>query len=273
MPDIRICLFGVEHNLKILKDESRCVKATHRAPPLAGRATLKSDIKVTAISNSGTINIYHEHDAQAANANGGFGGGSKLKKRGSWLKSIKNVASSVTGHKERRSSDERDTSSEKGGRRSSSATDDSQDISFHGPERIRVRQYGKSVKDLTALYKSQEIQAHNGSIWTIKFSLDGKYLASAGEDCVIHVWQISESERKGDLLLDKLEDGNLNLLFLANGSPEPSSMSPNLDSHSEKKRRGRSSISRKSVSFEQILVPETMFALLETHLFISGTSG
>ncbi|KAL2472835.1 Transducin/WD40 repeat-like superfamily protein [Forsythia ovata] len=199
-------------------------------------------------------------DAQAANANGG---GSKLKKRGSWLKSIKNVASSVTGHKERRSSDERDTSSEKGGRRSSSATDDSQDISFHGPERIRVRQYGKSVKDLTALYKSQEIQAHNGSIWTIKFSLDGKYLASAGEDCVIHVWQVSESERKGDLLLDKLEDGNLNLLFLANGSPEPSSMSPNLDSHSEKKRRGRSSISRKSVSFEQILVPETMFALLE----------
>ncbi|KAL2523585.1 Transducin/WD40 repeat-like superfamily protein [Abeliophyllum distichum] len=134
---------------------------------------------------------------------------------------------------------------------------------FMVPERIRVRQYGKSVKDLTALYKSQEIQAHNGSIWTIKFSLDGKYLASAGEDCVIHVWQVSESERKGDLLLDKLEDGNLSLLFLANGSPEPSSMSPNLDSHSEKKRRGRSSISRKSVSFEQILVPETMFALLE----------
>ncbi|CAI9760473.1 unnamed protein product [Fraxinus pennsylvanica] len=202
-------------------------------------------------------------DALSANANGGFGGGSKLKKRGSWLKSIKNVASSVTGHKERRSSDEKDTSSEKGGRRSSSATDDSQDISFHGPERIRVRQYGKSVKELTAVYKSQEIQAHNGSIWTIKFSLDGKYLASAGEDCVIHVWQVSETERKGDLLLDKLEDGNFNLLFLANGSPDPSSISPKLDSHSEKRRRGRSSVSRKSVSFEQILVPETMFALSE----------
>ncbi|KAL0301160.1 UNVERIFIED_CONTAM: WD repeat-containing protein 44 [Sesamum radiatum] len=38
-------------------------------------------------------------------------------------------------------------------------------------------------------------------------------------------------------------------------------MSPNLDGHSEKKRRGRSSISRKSVSLEQILVPETVFAL------------
>ncbi|XP_051135593.1 uncharacterized protein LOC127254505 [Andrographis paniculata] len=194
---------------------------------------------------------------------GSLGSSSKMKKRGSWLRSIKNVASSVTGHKERRSSDERDTSSEKGGRRSSSATDDSQDVSFHGPERVRVRQYGKSVKELSALYKSQEIQAHKGSIWAIKFSLDGKYLASAGEDCVIHVWQVVETERKGDFLLDKLEEGNLNLLFLANGSPEPSSMSPNLDGHLEKKRRGRSSISRKSVSLEQILVPETVFSLME----------
>ncbi|KAL6506981.1 hypothetical protein OROHE_022418 [Orobanche hederae] len=197
------------------------------------------------------------------NADVSFGNGSKLKKKGGWLKSIKNAASSVTGLKEKRCSDERDTSSEKGGRRSSSATDDSQDISFHGPERVRVKQYGKSVKELTALYKSQEIQAHNGSIWTIKFSLDGKYLATAGEDCLIHVWQVVETERKGDLIFDKLEDGNFNILFLANGSPEPSSMSPKFDGLSEKKRRGRSSISRKSVSLEQILVPETVFALSE----------
>ncbi|CAA0818994.1 Transducin/WD40 repeat-like superfamily protein, partial [Striga hermonthica] len=186
---------------------------------------------------------------------------SKSKKRGSWLKSIKNVAISVTGHKERRSSDERDTSSEKGGRRSSSATDDSQDVSFHGPEKVRVKHYGKSVKELTALYKSQEIQGHKGSIWSIQFSLDGKYLASAGEDRVIQVWQVVETERKEDFFSDKLEDGNFNLSFIGNGSPEPLSISPNLDGQLEKKRRGRSSISRKSVSFEQILVPETVFGL------------
>lgn len=198
------------------------------------------------------------------NVNGGVGGGSKLKKKGGWFKSIRSVASSVTGHRERRSSDERDTSSEKGGRRSSSATDDSQEVSFHGPERIRVRQYGKSCKELTALYKSQEIQAHNGSIWSIKFSLDGRYLASAGEDCVIHVWQVVETERKGDLLTEKPEDGNLNLLFVASGSPEPTSMSPNVDTNSsEKKRRGRSSVSRKSVSLDHIKVPETVFGLSE----------
>lgn len=209
-------------------------------------------------------NVEEGHrDGVDSNTDGSGGNGSKLKKRGSWLKSIRSVASSVKGLRERRSSDERDTSSEKGGRRSSSATDDSQEASFHGPERVRVRQYGKSHKELTALYKSQEIQAHNGSIWTIKFSLDGKYLASAGEDCIIHVWQVVESERKGDLLFDKPEDGNLNLLFLANGSPEPTSMSPSFDGQSERRRRGRSSISRKSVSMEHVLVPETVFALSE----------
>ncbi|XP_059301166.1 uncharacterized protein LOC132053242 isoform X2 [Lycium ferocissimum] len=199
-------------------------------------------------------------ELDCSNTNGGTG--LKTKKRGSWLKSIRNVASR---HKERRSSDERDTSSEKGGRRSSSATDDSQDVSLNGPERVRVRQYGKSSKELTALYKSQEIQAHKGSIWTIQFSLDGKYLASAGEDRVIHVWEVTSSERKGDLLLDnKREDGNLNLLFSANASPEPATtMSPNFDGHLEKKRRGRSSVSRKSMGFDHILVPETVFALSE----------
>jgi WD40 repeat protein len=169
----------------------------------------------------------------------------------------------VTGNKERRSSDERDTGSERGGRRSSSATDDSQDVSFHGPERVRVRQYGRPSKELSALYKSQEIQAHNGSIWSIKFSLDGRYLASAGEDCVINIWQVVESGRKGELLMEKPYDGGLNLLLMANGSPEPNLLSPLVDTHQEKKRRGRSSISRKSLSLDHIIMPETVFALTD----------
>ncbi|GKE58623.1 WD repeat-containing protein 44 [Tanacetum coccineum] len=113
------------------------------------------------------------------------------------------------------------------------------------------------------MYKSQEIQAHNGSIWTIKFSLDGKYLASAGEDCLIHIWQVVSSDRKGDLLFDKQEDGNLNVLLMSNGSPEPTALSTNVESMPERKRRGRLSISRKSISLEPIVVPDTVFALSE----------
>ncbi|KAI9093422.1 hypothetical protein K1719_027436 [Acacia pycnantha] len=193
-------------------------------------------------------------------ASGGTGGGTKVKKKGGWFKSIKSVASTMTGYKDRRSSDERDTSSERGGRRSSSATDESQDTCLHGPERVRVRQYGKSCKEVTALFKSQEVQAHNGSIWSIKFSLDGKYLASAGEGRVIHVWQVVESERKAELLVEKPGYGNMNTLLVMNGYTEPTLLSP---SHPETKRKGRSSISRKSLSLDQLVVPETMFALTE----------
>ncbi|KAG8386297.1 hypothetical protein BUALT_Bualt03G0134400 [Buddleja alternifolia] len=119
-----------------------------------------------------------------------------------------------------------------------------------GAERVEVMRHGKPVKELTALYKTQEIQAHNGSIWTIRFSLDGMYLASAGEDCVIHVRRVVEMERKGDLCSDSSEDLNFNIGILANGLPE-------------KKRRGKSSISGKSGSIERIFVPETVFALSE----------
>ncbi|XP_038982809.1 WD repeat-containing protein 44-like isoform X2 [Phoenix dactylifera] len=203
---------------------------------------------------------------------GGAGstGGMTSKKRGSWLRSIKNVAGSVVaGGRNRRSSDDKDTSSEKGGRRSSSATDDSQEGSHsvhHGPERTKVRQYGKSHKELTGLFMSQEIQAHNGSIWTIKFSLDGQYLASAGEDCVIHVWEVVEYERKGELLVDREDNGSCNpfVSSIINGSPEPTSALACVEGHHwEKKRRAKVPGSRKSASSDHLMVPDHMFALLE----------
>ncbi|XP_072962244.1 uncharacterized protein [Typha angustifolia] len=189
------------------------------------------------------------------------------KKKGSWFRSIKNIA----GHRERRSSDERDTSSEKGGRRSSSATDDSQEAtnSLHiGPEMVKVRQYGKSHKELSGLYMSQEIQAHSGSIWSIKFSLDGRFLATAGQDCVIHVWEVSELERKGEILAERPveENGNCNPFVAAviNGSPEPTfGLSSVEGSHLEKKRRAKVHGSRKSVSLDHLMVPEHVFALSE----------
>ncbi|KAG8082756.1 hypothetical protein GUJ93_ZPchr0014g47215 [Zizania palustris] len=189
-------------------------------------------------------------------------GVTRRRRRSNWLRSIRDVAGSmVTGSRDRRSSDEKDASSDKGGRRSSSATDDSQDsanAARHDPERVKVRQYGKTCKELSGLFMNQEIQAHNGSIWSIKFSHDGRYLASAGEDCVIHVWEVSEFERKRE------ENGVCNrfVAVVCNGSPEPMLALAN-GSRWEKKRRSRVLEARKAASPDWLMFPEHAFALSE----------
>ncbi|RLM78717.1 WD repeat-containing protein 44-like [Panicum miliaceum] len=168
----------------------------------------------------------------------------------------------ATHSRDRRSSDEKDTSSEKGEHHSGSATDGSQDrVPHHGPSRVKVRQYGKSYKELSGLFTTQEIQAHNGSIWSIKFSPDGRYLASAGEDCVIHVWEVLEFERVGK---EKEENGVCNpVAMVCNGSSELIVSSAPSGSHWEKKPQAKVLHSGGSVSSDRLMLPEHVFALSE----------
>lgn len=64
----------------------------------------------------------------------------------------------------------------------------------HSSQWVDAHQHGKQYKEFTALHFSQEIQAHEGSIWTMKFSSDARLLATAGEDTNIHVWEVHEFE-------------------------------------------------------------------------------
>lgn len=61
---------------------------------------------------------------------------------------------------------------------------------------VRVRLHKKHLKELSAVHTEQDFPAHEGSILAMKFSHDGQYLATGGEDSVVRVWKVVEDERQ-----------------------------------------------------------------------------
>ncbi|KAG7656892.1 WD40 repeat [Arabidopsis suecica] len=60
--------------------------------------------------------------------------------------------------------------------------------------KVKVKTNKKSHVELSAAYMVQKINGHKGKIWTLKFSPDGKYLATGGEDGVVKIWRITLSD-------------------------------------------------------------------------------
>lgn len=63
--------------------------------------------------------------------------------------------------------------------------------------RIKVISNRKNFKEFSDLRLVQSIYAHEGVIWAAKFSKSGKYLATAGQDGVVAVWQVDQNRRAG----------------------------------------------------------------------------
>ncbi|XVE64639.1 hypothetical protein DITRI_Ditri07aG0116600 [Diplodiscus trichospermus] len=133
-------------------------------------------------------------------------------------------------------------------------------------KRVRVHPCSKSSKELSSLYCGQEFVAHEGSILTMKFSLDGQFLATAGEDSIVRVWRILESES-----LDKFDIQDLDSSCLYFRMDHLSRLTPlNVDKGSldKIKRLKRSSDST------CVIFPPKVFQILEkpVHEF-QGHSG
>ncbi|CAM0874709.1 unnamed protein product [Alopecurus aequalis] len=199
------------------------------------------------------------------------GGKQPVKKKPRWLKNIKLVATAAgILHEKERDKDRPlglpsavTMSKSKSAPASASAANTGSATppptsSSSTSERLKVHHAGKSSKDLTGLYMRQEMRAHEGSIWSIKFSPDGRFLATGGEDRVVRVWQVVEADASS--LSPELSAAML-LPPLAPTDGGSLASAPGLAAQLSKKvRRGKSS---KHVRPEHVVVPETLFALAE----------
>ncbi|KAL5574173.1 hypothetical protein UlMin_023770 [Ulmus minor] len=174
------------------------------------------------------------------------------KRRGvSLLKnSIRGVAHSMSGLICEKENSNNEAKPEKSSNKSNSSS-----------EWVKVRQSGKSYKELSAVHLCQEIQAHEGSIWTIKFSSDARFLASAGEDRAVHVWEVQECE-----IMSLREDGGATPLHpsLCSTPDRAPCLADAPVMPSERRKKGKGASGRRSSLIpDYVHVPETLFALSE----------
>jgi hypothetical protein len=61
------------------------------------------------------------------------------------------------------------------------------------PAAVRLLSHKRSRQQVQDVVLAQVLETSCGVVWVVAFSRDGSFLAAAGQDCVLRVWQLTAS--------------------------------------------------------------------------------
>lgn len=129
---------------------------------------------------------------------------------------------------------------------------------IHRIQRVKVRSYRKRLKEFSAVYMIQDISAHDGAILTMKFSPDGRYLATGGQDGVVRVWLVTECEWRN--AVDVPEDDPSCMYFTANRNSELAPL------YADKEKKNKSGSLKRTSDSACVVIPSDVFRISERPL-------